>query len=684
MKPTNKSHRILSYKSPIFTAEMFIQVSVLGIILLYIWHSSRETSIVYLAPTIDALFSAVGFFRINMIQNLTKSQTLNQLRSLYHPSLLDRYLYYFCLSFIYQVALVITWGYFRQIIYYSLIISLCPIFLNRILSESLEGVSIWFNSEKIRIIKIGVSKLVAYLINFMSEVSVNLRPEVQYTELMPLFRNRHQTLKFFYSFLTSFLLATLIHYIKSNGNHIYARVIRYFYNYKTGDHFGGINEAKAKEKFTDVIVHRRWDELLRPDVTQTLFYIYKNNEDSDIIKNLVTKFHYTSLKISAIWTISWFFKYGEIVPVLSAILLLFEHLRQNNIVSCSHKGVEQPIQKTSQKNKIYVEDYTHHTSIMMKPLIFKLLFPVIAFVISHYTEYRHKYLYLAIFSELGIFVTNILFLSCINFFIEKIKEWIGILSSYKDLDLFLLTTCMYLKIINYYGFVKIFLNINLERFKEYVLINALFQWNYLHMQNYIIQIEVEIAIWLSVIYLLINCDELPKRYLVFFLSFLGNLSGFNNWHLGFMIFVGHIVLNLIYFFRPHYLVEKIVLENYEKLSKGNVNKIGVQINTDTLKIYDSYYPNYAKRQNYTRENVIEQDTQYKITNRERLDDNTIVNSYQNNTGIRRHPVSLKILSNVNSLEHNLPLGMNSELDMCRSIYLERSKKFKGKDLSKSS
>ena len=223
----------------------------------------------------------------------------------------------------------------------------------------------------------------------MSQVSLNLRPDVKSYELMPLLQNGDEVLKMFYSFLISFLIATLIQWTKSSGNKFYSKLIRYIYNYKTGDFIGGINDDKAKEKLVNVIVHRKWDRLLMPDTLQSFFYIYKADPDNDIISQLMTQGQYLFIKISSIWTCASFIAWSPVAVILSTGLLLYTVLRPIKSIDgikklfCMSKESVIPLELINNKEIIQNHSYygqkkpkqkTTHTDIIFSDILWQLAY----------------------------------------------------------------------------------------------------------------------------------------------------------------------------------------------------------------------------------------------------------------------------------------------------------------------
>src|SRR3989337_3573421 len=61
------------------------------------------SSFIFIAITMDSLYSAIGFFRLHIFSgDLSRSQTLKKIKTLYTISLMDRYIYYGFLAFFHK------------------------------------------------------------------------------------------------------------------------------------------------------------------------------------------------------------------------------------------------------------------------------------------------------------------------------------------------------------------------------------------------------------------------------------------------------------------------------------------------------------------------------------------------------------------------------------------------------
>ena len=199
----------LKERSPFLSTEMAIQIVILNIICTYTWYWKPETGFLILSLTVDSLFSSIEFLRLHLTE-LTAGETITKLRSLYQVSVIDRYLYYLGLTIIYWIIITLLWGYGETIVYYFLIFNLCPIVINKFRNDWLRGLYDKLNVERSRIIRNFIAYQLSIMINLMSETCVNLRPNVEWSELLPLLKNTERSVRLFYSFITSFIIMRVV------------------------------------------------------------------------------------------------------------------------------------------------------------------------------------------------------------------------------------------------------------------------------------------------------------------------------------------------------------------------------------------------------------------------------------------------------------------------------------------
>ncbi len=304
--------------------ELILQLfSIIGLFTI----SQDYQSILFIAITIDSIFSAISFLKFTAIHNLTQSQIVRQMSSIYNLSLLDRYLYYASLEIAYLISKILFWQTDIQYLYYFLLITICPEIINLLSSTYLKKVFNFINSEKQKFVKVVICKQISIIINNLSELCLDIKcSPVNHQEIMPLLDDYDTTINHCTEFLKNFLITSLFHYAKSKSNRFYSRLIYYLYNYQTGDIIESINYSLAKQRFIDIVVHKKWERLFKPDTLQAIFYIYsmQDGEKLDYINQFIKKFNYTLVKMFTIWTLTGFFENIYTALTLSIFFIIVQ------------------------------------------------------------------------------------------------------------------------------------------------------------------------------------------------------------------------------------------------------------------------------------------------------------------------------------------------------------------------
>jgi hypothetical protein len=218
-----------------------------------------------------------------------------------------------------------------------------PEIMEKLSASILHKVLTRINKEKLKIIKIIVAKQLAHILNIMFYETVQMRPNIEYKELMPLLEDMSATLRLFYKFMSNFLMATVIHYAKTKNHSFHLRMLQFSYFYKTGIAFSALEENKAKEEFVNTILLRKWSNLLKPDSYQIIFYIYQNDKNNRFIDDIITTMHYTFIQICALWTIGNIFSVilvgnvgSTIIPIISLLLLIYRYMTDHKLLLKLH------------------------------------------------------------------------------------------------------------------------------------------------------------------------------------------------------------------------------------------------------------------------------------------------------------------------------------------------------------
>jgi len=279
--------------------------------------------------TTDSLFTAMHFFKIYFKNNLTDSQIMEEIRKLYTSSSIDRYIYYMLCYITYNIIMYFFWlkEYYMFPLYYLFVLSTLPPLLNKILDS--------YFFEKIRkkkedIIKIIIAKSMVSMIKFFSRMYLNKDIKLKTIELMPLLQDYKDTLDYMISGLKNILLILLFSYLKTSYPKMYYGVIKYIYNYKSGDMMESFTTYGAKSLLIDIIDNKKWNEFKKPSTFKAMIHVYQTTiNDSDFFKMLLMEFNMSLIKMFTMWTISSFINNIYIIPLLSLFLILYNYIQKN-------------------------------------------------------------------------------------------------------------------------------------------------------------------------------------------------------------------------------------------------------------------------------------------------------------------------------------------------------------------
>lgn len=265
--------------------------------------------------TLDSLYNAYHFFKTYFQPELSESQIVRYSSTLYNSSLLDRYIVYIGKYTTYKIVCCLLWVSDISGLYYLTLITSIPPFVNKILSLNFFDT---IRAYKEKVIKTIIAKQFASLIRVFSKVYLNKETNVKHKELMPLFDSYKDAIYYFQEIFKNGLIMLLVTYIKNYSSNFYYKLTKYLYNYKTGDMLVSFNNESAKGLLNDIIDHRSWHELKKPNVYRAIFHLYETNEEkSDFFSKLLLAFNFKLMKMFTIWTVSSFLNNIVVAPIIS-------------------------------------------------------------------------------------------------------------------------------------------------------------------------------------------------------------------------------------------------------------------------------------------------------------------------------------------------------------------------------
>lgn len=281
--------------------------------------------------TLDSVFSAIHFLKTFINKELSNSQILSKANSLYDGSALDRYIYYTILHLSYILICIFFWMDNSYILYYIGLITIIPNIINKILTSKLFQL---IKDKKETAIKVIIAKIFTGIIKFYSKLYLEKDIKIKYGEITVLLKSYKDTINYFLEVLKNLLVILGLSYIKNYSASLYYSIIKYVYNYKTGDMLESYNSESAKNHLTNIIDNKKWYELTKPNTYKAMLYLYQmNNDKSDIFRQIMNEFNISLVKMFTIWTIGSLCGYIYIVPLLSSGFFLFQKYIRKGIIN---------------------------------------------------------------------------------------------------------------------------------------------------------------------------------------------------------------------------------------------------------------------------------------------------------------------------------------------------------------
>jgi hypothetical protein len=280
---------------------------------------------------VDSVLNAVNFMWTYLQPNLTNQQIVTQSNSLYKGSLTDRYIYY---SLVY-IAYNTICAYFNtpdiNIIYYIGIITTLPPIINKIFSTLLFKI---IREKKELTVKLFIAKILSMIIKFYSKIYLQKKiKNFKYTELVDLLSDYKESLEYFYDILRNFIIILILSYIKKCSAKYYYDIIKYIYNYKTGELLDSFRGNDAKEYLINIIENKQWYKFKKTNTYNAMLKVYESSvSEIDIFGVISDEINFVLVKIFSIWTLASLFDSIYYVPLLSSFLILYnKYVKQGRL-----------------------------------------------------------------------------------------------------------------------------------------------------------------------------------------------------------------------------------------------------------------------------------------------------------------------------------------------------------------
>jgi hypothetical protein len=287
-------------------------------------------NLLFQSISIDSLYSAMFFIKHFIDDNLTESQIIDVSNSLYHGSVFDRYIYYGMIYSLYIIICNLLWIDDINILYYGLLLMTIPPIINKVLTSVLFDK---IRERKEYLIKLIVSKQLSNLIKKSAFIYLDREIEINHKEILPILKSYSDTITYLQYVLKNTLIMLLVSYVKKYSTKFYYKMLKYVYNYKTGNTLESYNKESAKKMLSSIIDNKQWHELMKPNIYRAIFLLFQtNDDDTDFLKKIINNFNYKMITMFSIWTITSYTDMFFVAPLISTFFHFYKKTYEETII----------------------------------------------------------------------------------------------------------------------------------------------------------------------------------------------------------------------------------------------------------------------------------------------------------------------------------------------------------------
>ncbi len=275
---------------------------------------------------IDSFCNALNFIKTYLNQDLTDNQIVTKSNSLYSGSLTDRYIYYFLVYLTYNTICTFFWLTDIQFLYICGFISILPPIINKIFDSKIFKM---IRKKKELFVKIIIAKILSIIIKFYSKTYLQKKiKNFKHTELLYMLSDYKEAINSFSFVLKNFAIILALSYVKKYSTKTYYDIIKYVYNYKTGELLNSFSDNGAKDYLIDIVENKKWYEFKKTNTYNAMWHVYQMSiPDVDIFTVISDEINFMLIKIFSIWTFVSLFGSIYFVPLISLFLILYKYIK---------------------------------------------------------------------------------------------------------------------------------------------------------------------------------------------------------------------------------------------------------------------------------------------------------------------------------------------------------------------
>jgi len=266
-----------------------------------------------------------------------KKELLNNYKNLYKLDIIDRYITYLILYFMYKfiITILLSWEitfkysqYINNICYMMFLLLVLPYIQNTIVTtKPMNKYISYYLRNKDIFIKYSISKII---INFIK----NLDNRINFIKNSQIFiLYRYISYNLVISFIKSYCIIYLLYLLRNNGStYYYYKMIKMAYYYTTGHLFNQITIEESINIINIIVIEKKWYDLSNIEFVHAFYILINNKYNND--DNIYVTFGLYLSKFFTLWNFICLLKILkiQIITVLLFIYFLIDYKlnKENN------------------------------------------------------------------------------------------------------------------------------------------------------------------------------------------------------------------------------------------------------------------------------------------------------------------------------------------------------------------
>lgn len=336
---------------------------ILTFINLFMMYMCSQINLFLSLITIDGIYYAIDYFKQHADVHITESQVMNNNNNLYKVGTTERYIYYSFLTLLHVFFEFFVCNCNLTLFKYVAGLTLLPVIFNKVIYVAFQKIFQKIIHEKTELTKKICCVQTANIIIHFKKIYFGENTTLDKQEIISMLENVENVKTEVWKFVKTFLIVSVLIYLRKNSSMIYYKIAKYVYLCGYGEYVKSTSLDNAKKIFEEIINNKKYDQITSPMFIQSIIELYNARGESDGIQKYAKRIKSKFYSMAALWTfggiVSRFFTgyYITLIIFAASILLIFTRKINSDIL---HKNIVIKYLSGYEKHMLfdYIDDRT--------------------------------------------------------------------------------------------------------------------------------------------------------------------------------------------------------------------------------------------------------------------------------------------------------------------------------------